>query len=332
MTYDSWSWKRVLEDVFMFGRSRATYAALALRYKISKRTLSRWVNRFDRLGVGDPIRKRERKGYTVLVPAHFQFALGILHDVPIAYPSELAAAIMQQFGTHYTAKQIHRALLAAGISRKVLENRALEQNKQARDLYTAHMQQYSARQLVFFDETHVKPTDLRRRYGYSYIGTPAFLKVPNARHGQGTPCCGLAAMALDGMMSISIKEGNVDGDVVFACLRDEVLPHMNPYPQEMSVLVMDNASTHDHARVHQLCAQSGVICIFLPPYSYDFNPIELAFHEAKQFVRTKYGLAGGVIRDRLLEGLQSVGAVSAHNYFQHCRYTVTDMDREWAGL
>jgi phosphohistidine swiveling domain-containing protein len=184
----------------------------------------------------------------------------------------------------------------------------------------------------FFDETHVKPADLRRKYGYSFRGVPAFMRVPFAGHGQGLGCCGLAAMALDGMLSITVTEQVVDHVLLIKVLEDEVLPHMSRFPAPRSVLVMDNASTHTHAAIVALCTQVGVVCVFLPPYSYDFNPIEPAFHQAKQYVRNAYGLADGVAADRLFEGLGSIEGTSAVNYYIHCGYGVTQQDRDWAGV
>ena len=107
---------------------------------------------------------------------------------------------------------------------------------------------------------------------------------------------------------------------------------MSPFPAPESVLVMDNAPTHDHDAIHALCARFGVICVFLPPYSYDLNPIELSFHEAKQYIRRTFGLADDVVSGRLYVGLTSVTAEHALNYYIHCGYTITDNDRRWAGI
>ena len=107
---------------------------------------------------------------------------------------------------------------------------------------------------------------------------------------------------------------------------------MSPYPEPESVLVMDNASPHNHFEIHEICARFRVIVIFLPPYSYDFNPIEMVFHQSKQFIRTKYGLGNGIIASRLAEGLAITTPSQACNYYRHCGYQLCDADFEWAGL
>ena len=43
------------------------------------------------------------------------------------------------------------------------------------------------------------------------------------------------------------------------------------------VVIMDNLAAHKDARVRRLIEQCGATLGFLPPYSYDFNPIESAW-------------------------------------------------------
>jgi hypothetical protein len=90
MTYSYHTWKDVLEDIFLLGRSKATYIAVAKQYKIGVRTVVRWLTKFDHHGTSCPIRKRAKQGFSCLEPAHTEFILEILARVPIAYPEELA--------------------------------------------------------------------------------------------------------------------------------------------------------------------------------------------------------------------------------------------------
>ena len=48
---------------------------------------------------------------------------------------------------------------------------------------------------------------------------------------------------------------------------------------------MDNASFHHSEKIRQLCADAGVILVYLPPYSPDYNLIEEFFAELKAFVK-----------------------------------------------
>ena len=191
------------------------------------------------------------------------------------------------------------------------------------------MRQFSARQFVFFDETHVTSADLRRRYGYSLRGFPAFMHVYNAAHGVGKRACGFSAMSLRGCLSATTTTEIADAALLMHVLEYQVLPLMQPFPQPESILVMDNAPTHDHNAIRILCARFGVQVVFLPPYSYDFNPIEPSLHQAKEFGRTNFGVHGNA-EAKLFAGLVSISSENAVNYYRHCGYDITDDDLLWA--
>jgi len=60
---------------------------------------------------------------------------------------------------------------------------------------------------------------------------------------------------------------------------------MNPYPGKNSVLVMDNAKIHHNEEMINVIKSVGCRVLFLPPYSPDFNPIELAFSTLKSWIK-----------------------------------------------
>lgn len=69
--------------------------------------------------------------------------------------------------------------------------------------------------------------------------------------------------------------------------------------------------------------------MFLPPYSPDFNPIELAFSSIKAYVRRSRELAREDVDQavddtyvyiHLLEAAYSVTSEDAEGYFHHCGY------------
>jgi transposase len=52
------------------------------------------------------------------------------------------------------------------------------------------------------------------------------------------------------------------------------------------VVVLDNLSSHKGVRARALIEGAGATLLFLPPYSPDYDPIELAFAKLKQLVRS----------------------------------------------
>jgi transposase len=52
---------------------------------------------------------------------------------------------------------------------------------------------------------------------------------------------------------------------------------MNPYPQNKSVLILDNCAIHKSHVLYEVVHAHGQLLIFLPSYSPDYNPIEESF-------------------------------------------------------
>lgn len=70
------------------------------------------------------------------------------------------------------------------------------------------------------------------------------------------------------------------------------MPVMNPFPGRNSVLIMDNAPIHHGGRIADICANAGVILMYLPTYSPDFNPIEKVFATLKTYLKRMEILTG----------------------------------------
>ena len=52
-----------------------------------------------------------------------------------------------------------------------------------------------------------------------------------------------------------------------------------------SILIMNNCSIHHISEVKELMRQSGIVMLFLPPYSPDLNPVEEAFSYIKNYLQ-----------------------------------------------
>src|SRR5215471_5880350 len=58
-----------------------------------------------------------------------------------------------------------------------------------------------------------------------------------------------------------------------------------PTLQPGDVVIMDNVSIHKVAGVQQAIEARGATLLYLPPYSPDLNPIEMAFSKLKAHLR-----------------------------------------------
>lgn len=104
-----------------------------------------------------------------------------------------------------------------------------------------------------------------------------------------------------------------------AYVRQQLVPTL----QAGDVVVMDNLACHKRAGVREAIEAVEARLLYLPPYSPDLNPIELAFAKLKTLLRK----AG----ERTVEGLwRLLGRLldefpqhECKNYLTHCGYRAT---------
>lgn len=140
----------------------------------------------------------------------------------------------------------------------------------------------------------------------------------------------LPAISLDGILHLEVVEKAITG-ADFRRFVEGLLPRMNEWPLPNSVLVVDNASIHKVAGIREMIEERGARLLFLPPYSPDFNPIELAFSTIKQWLRTnrdhinqEIETEEGSIYNAFWEGVHSVTVENAKGWYKHCGYNIVE--------
>ena len=96
-------------------------------------------------------------------------------------------------------------------------------------------------------------------------------------------------MSVQGIVAIKVTRGSVDGDTFYNFVCTSLITKLMPFSNGMnpnSVVILDNCSVHHVDEVTQALDDCGVITHFLPPYSPDYNPIELAFSKAKYLIKS----------------------------------------------
>ena len=83
---------------------------------------------------------------------------------------------------------------------------------------------------------------------------------------------------------------------------------------------MDNLQTHKTAGVIEAVAQREARVLYLPPYSPDLNPIEMAFAQVKNELRRRRLRTVDELWDAFGESLDWVAPEDARHYFQHAGY------------
>jgi transposase len=165
---------------------------------------------------------------------------------------------------------------------------------------------------VFLDESGAA-TDLIRRYGRSPRGRRVHDHTPH-QHWQTSTFVG--ALRIDGLTAPGLLDGPMDGDAFLAYL-DQVLA---PTLRASDIVVMDNLAAHHVEGVRERIEAAGAQLWYLPPYSPDFNPIELWFAKLKGLLRTARRRTVSELWATVGDCLKLFHATECRNYFRHCGY------------
>ena len=130
---------------------------------------------------------------------------------------------------------------------------------------------------VFIDETSLK-TNLVKTTGWAPVGKRL---VDHAPFGHWHTQTFIAGLGCDGLIAPWVLDGAINRDSFETYVARELAPALRPG----QIVVADNLSSHKSAQALALLRAQGNDLIFLPPYSPDLNPIEMAFSKLKALIR-----------------------------------------------
>lgn len=194
--------------------------------------------------------------------------------------------------------------------------RACEQErpdiKAAREAWQREQKEWDARKLIFLDETGLN-TKMGRLYGRSPVGERCFASVP---HGHWNTSSFIAALRHDRISAPLLLDGPMNGEAFLAYIEQVLCPELT----SGDMVICDNLSVHKVKGVREALERCGATLRYLPPYSPDLNPIEMAFSKLKAGLRQA--------AQRTLEGIQSATATvldsftpdHCRNFFSHAHY------------
>ena len=86
------------------------------------------------------------------------------------------------------------------------------------------------------------------------------------------------------------------------------------------IVVMDNLASHKVAGVRELIEAAGATLLYLPPYSPDFNPIEMAFSKLKTALRKAAARTKAELWDAIAAAIETFSPTECENYFAAAGY------------
>lgn len=171
---------------------------------------------------------------------------------------------------------------------------------------------FDPRRLVFIDETWAK-TNMARTHGRCQRGRRLIGRVP---HGHWKTTTFVAALRHDRIAAPFVVDRPMNG-VIFRTYVERVLA---PTLKSGDIVIMDNLGSHKGNDVHRLIQARGARLLFLPPYSPDLNPIELAFAKLKALLRKAAERSVDDLWNRIGALLDDFTSEEYRNYFRHAGY------------
>jgi len=114
-----------------------------------------------------------------------------------------------------------------------------------------------------------------------------------------------------------VIDGAMNGDLFLAYVQQQLVPTLH----RGDIVVMDNLSSHKKPGVREAIQQVGATLAYLPPYSPDLNPIELAFSKLKTLLRKHAERTRESLWNRIGKLVDEFNPTECRNYFRHCGYT-----------
>jgi transposase len=166
--------------------------------------------------------------------------------------------------------------------------------------------------VIFLDESGAL-TNLVRTYGRSDCGERC---VGLAPQGHWKVMTAVAAVRLDGLTAPFTIDCPMDGEIFGVYVERVLVPTL----RRGDVVVMDNLTAHKRPQIKRLIEAVGATVLYLPPYSPDFNPIEMIWSKVKGLLRTIAARTVEALHDAFGRAFAAVTPGDILGCFRHCGY------------
>lgn len=155
---------------------------------------------------------------------------------------------------------------------------------------------------------------MARSQGRAPRGERLVSPVPYGHWHTTTFLCGLRQ---DGLVAPLVLDGAINGEAFLAYIEQMLCPTL----RVGDIVICDNLSSHKVNGVQQAIETCGASLLYLPPYSPDLNPIELAFSKLKRLLRSAAARTVDALWNTAGQLIGNFTANECSNYLRHCGYS-----------
>lgn len=154
---------------------------------------------------------------------------------------------------------------------------------------------------------------MARTRGRAPKGERLVCSVP---HGHWHTTTFLSGLRTTGLVAPLVLDGAINGAAFLAYTKQFLVPVLEPG----DVVVLDNLSSHKVSGVREAIEAAGATLLYLPPYSPDLNPIELAFSKLKRLLRDAAERTVDDLWRTIGRLLDRFSPAECANYIRHCGF------------
>ncbi len=234
----------------------------------------------------------------------------LLQELPCASASKYQQMLKARYDINVSTKSLYAFIRRLGFSRKRTRWRGVSTAsvEHQRLLRTSFVQRYAdtcrnERRIIAIDECGFSER-VQALYGWSPKGIPLVVK----RKGSWTNHSLLMAVSSSGDHVYEVYKGAITRPI-FTSFLDRLAAN----DSQQSMFVMDNASIHKGLQL-----RNGVDILYTPPYSPEFNAIELVFAKIKHAYRTiNSSLEASSVTDLVHHSVQCLSSTDVTSCFHH---------------
>ena len=295
---------RAVQQVRAGASPEAVIAALGF----DRRTIYKWLARFNDGGLPALKAKPLMGRPTLLLPKHIQWLFKTVRKDPrqlyfsfaLWTREMLREALERKFGVFVSRQTIGRTLKKLGITCQKPLHRAIQQDPVAVKRWLDEeypsikdLAEKEGADIYFEDEAGIR-SDFHAGTTWGEKGNTPVVKSTGARFGVNM----LSAVNPKGEMRFMVYDGNVNGEVFITFLKRMLVGAERPI-----FLVVDGHPAHRAVKVKKFVeGTEGRLRLFtLPPYSPELNPDELVWN----VVKSKVGRSGVKKKSELKERVTS---------------------------
>ena len=175
-----------------------------------------------------------------------------------------------------------------------------------------------AKNLIFVDETGFHPgrTPVRgwskkgqRLYGYEQY------------YSKGMRLTIIGAISIKSIVAKMTARGGVGLNI----FKNFVAKHLSPILKPGHIVVWDNLNTHKNQEIVRMIKAKGARVLFTPPYSPEFNPIELAWSKLKHLIRKMKTRTIRDLQQAIYKAFRKISISDLKGWFKHAGYKVSQL-------